>query len=237
MKLAICDDDPVQIKLLSSLVTKWAARNGAPVSVYTFGSAEAFQFAWSEDQSFELLLLLDIQMPGQNGMALARDIRKADESLVIIFITGFLDYISEGYEVSALHYLMKPVNDEKLFACLDKACQRVKTETKTLLVESGGAQVRIRQDEILYLEAFAHSVAIVTAASRLEVNEGIGALEKRLEPRLFVKPHRSYFVGLRYVRKIGKTALELDKGTVIPVSRRLYPDVNKAFIKFYKGER
>jgi DNA-binding LytR/AlgR family response regulator len=236
MKLAICDDDPVQIKLLSSLVTKWAARSGFPVSVHTFGSAEAFQFAWSEDQSFEVLLL-DIQMPGQNGMALARDIRKADERLEIIFITGFLDYISEGYEVAALHYLMKPVNEEKLYACLDKACQREKTEAKTLLVESGGAQVRIRQDEILYLEAFAHSVAIVAVASQLEVNEGIGALEKRLEPCLFVKPHRSYFVGLRYVRKIGKTALELDKGTVIPVSRRLYPDVNKAFIKFYKGER
>jgi DNA-binding LytR/AlgR family response regulator len=236
MKIAICDDDPTQVKLLNSLVTKWAAKSRRQVSVSCYNSAEAFQFAWSEDQSIDVLLL-DIQMPGQDGMAMARDVRKADGSLEIIFITGFSDYISEGYEVSALHYLMKPVDEQKLYACLDKASQRAKTEATTLLVESGGAAVRIRQDEILYLEAFAHSVIIVTAARRLEVNEGIGALEKRLEPDLFIRPHRSYLAGLRYIRKIGKTELELDNGAVIPVSRRLYPDVNKAFIMFYKGER
>jgi DNA-binding LytR/AlgR family response regulator len=235
VKIAICDDEMVQTKYLSSLVRKWAAENKIPISVEAFGSAEAFLFAWSEDRSFDVLLL-DIQMPGRSGMALAKEIRQSDENLTIIFITGFADYMNEGYEVSALHYLMKPVSERKLFACLDKACKKLKTEDKMLLVESGGGQLRIRQDEILYLEAFAHTVVVTTGSQSIEIKAGIGELEKKLDPALFLRPHRSYIVGLKFIRQIGKTALELDNGMKIPISRRLYPDASRAFINFYKGE-
>lgn len=234
MKIAICDDEDVQVKFLSMLIQKWADKNKKSVSIKAFNSADAFKFSWIEDKSFDVLLL-DIEMPGQNGMELAKAIRKKDENLIIIFITGYSDYIDEGYDVSALHYLIKPVKEEKLFVCLDKANNMIKKENKTILVECGGENIRILQDDISYIEAFAHSVVISTSNKRYEINESIGKLESRLDSKIFIRPHRSFIVGLKYVQKISKNEMMLDGGEKIPLSRRRYKDASRAFIDYYRG--
>ena len=119
-KIAICDDESAQAALLEGYVTQWAAQRGETVKLCLFPSAEAFLFAWEEEKDWAVLLL-DIQMGGLSGMELAKKLRKADSSLPIIFITGVPDYVEEGYEVEALHYLLKPVRPEKLFSSLDRA--------------------------------------------------------------------------------------------------------------------
>lgn len=235
MRVAICDDELVQTRFLSSLVRKWANQHNGHVVIETFSSANAFLFAWSEDKSFDVLLL-DIQMPGQTGMELAKTIRQRDDMIEIIFVTGFSDYMHEGYEVSALHYLIKPVKEDKLFACLDKACKRAKADTRTVLIERGNENLRIHQEEIIYVEAFAHLVVIATVDQRYEANTSIGDLEKKLDDALFFRSHRSYIVGIKYVRRIGKTNITLDNNMQIPVSRRRYNDANRAFIKFHRSE-
>lgn len=236
MKIGICDDELVQTKLLSFLVRKWAGRNNRLVTIEIFDSAEAFQFAWSEDKSYDVLLL-DIQMSGQNGIELAKIIRQSDDTLAIIFITGFSDYIDEGYEVSALHYLIKPIKEDKLFACLDKARKRIQLDRKTILLCCNGENLRIYQDEIVYIEAFAHTVIITTINKRYEIKKSIGVLEKELDAAMFYRGHRSYIVSLKYVLKIGKTGITLENGVQVPVSRRSYKGVNKAFIDFYRSEK
>lgn len=233
--IAICDDEPADVKYLSALVSKWADAAGNATVIDAFPSAEAFLFRYTEGKAYDVLLL-DIEMPGLNGMELAKKIRKSDEELAIVFITGYSDYISEGYDVSALHYLLKPVDEQKLFVCLDRAVQKKKTAPPLLLIECGGERLRLLQSEIVYLEAFAHSTVIAVEGQNFETGESIGSLEKRLEPTLFVKPHRSYLVGLKHIEKIGKTELTLDSGARIPVSRRLYADVNRAFIRFFRGD-
>ena len=236
MKIAICDDELAQTELLSSLVQKWAAGRKMPLAVESFSSAEAFQFAWSEDKRFDLLLL-DIHLPGSNGMELAQTIRKKDSALSIVFVTGFSDYAAQGYDVSALHYLVKPVREDQLFACLDRAVSKMEREPETLLLQANGEYLRFRQDEILFIEAFSHAVSLVTTAGRFDVQTSIGEIAAALNPAYFCKPHRSYIVGLKFVRKIGKTDLELDNNLRVPLSRRLYRSVNKAFIDFYRGEK
>ncbi|WP_100488817.1 LytR/AlgR family response regulator transcription factor [Sporolactobacillus pectinivorans] len=234
MKIAVCDDDKTQRDYLASLVHKWAEQSDGHTVVETFASAQRFLFSWQADKSYDALLL-DIQMPGLNGMDLARTIRQSDEWLAIIFITGYSDYMNEGYEVSALHYLIKPVKEEKLFSCLDRASKRMKIEPKMLLFESESEMIRIRQDEIICAEAFAHSVEITTVTQRYKINLNIAQLERALEPALFFRPHRSYLVGLNYIRRFGKNEMILDNGLLIPVSRRRYQAANQAFIDFFKG--
>lgn len=80
-----------------------------------FVSAESLLFCYTEDKLWDILLL-DIEIGAMDGVSLAKKIRQENETVQIVFITGFADYISEGYEVSALHYLMKPVKQEELFA-------------------------------------------------------------------------------------------------------------------------
>lgn len=93
---------------IAGLVMGWAAAGDDTVAIKAFPSAEAFLFHYADAKDFDILLL-DIEMGGMVGVELAREVRRDNETVQIIFITGYSDYIAAGYDVAALHYLVKPV--------------------------------------------------------------------------------------------------------------------------------
>ncbi|MBO9607394.1 MAG: response regulator transcription factor [Paenibacillaceae bacterium] len=232
--IAICDDEQVELQYLSKLVNQWASINKHAAIAESFASAEAFLFRYAENKGYDILLL-DIEMGAMNGVELAKEIRRTNESMQIVFITGFPDYIAQGYEVTALHYLMKPVSEAKLFAVLDKACKQLNKSERAILLDIGGECVRISVSAILCVEAFAHSVAIITTAGQYVAKQSISEIQSLLGDG-FIRCHRSYIVGLRHIKRIAKTDIILDNDAAIPLSRRLYNEANQAFIHFYKVE-
>jgi len=235
INIAICEDDRIQVELLEGYVKSWASKNKLPVRIEVFYSGEAFEFSWSMDKKYDILLL-DIEMKELNGVQLAKRIRLEDELLNIIFITAIPDYIAEGYNVSAINYLIKPISEEKLFECLDKAIKKIPKEEEAILIDLDGETIRIKQEDILYIEAFSHSIEINTKEDKYITRKNISTIEKELDEKAFVRCHRSYIVGLKHIKKIGKTEIELDDGRIITVSRSQYSNVNMAFIKYYRGE-
>lgn len=235
-RIAICDDEREQSELLRGYVKEWSALRGEPVEIHLFPSGEAFLFGWEEEKRWDALLL-DIQMTGINGMELARQLRAAGDRLPILFITGVPDYVEEGYEVEALHYLRKPVAREKLFSCLDRAMERSAQESVLLLTTIDGEEARFNQKEIAVLEAAGHRVLLTTAdGTTTEVKSGFRELLGALATGEFVQCHRSYVVGLRHVQRLQKEQLILDSGAAVPISRRLFAEVNAAFVRFYKND-
>ncbi|WP_369298660.1 LytR/AlgR family response regulator transcription factor [uncultured Neglectibacter sp.] len=235
-RIAICDDEQEQSELLRGYVKEWSALRGEPVEIHLFPSGEAFLFGWEEEKRWDALLL-DIQMTGISGMELARQLRAAGDRLPILFITGVPDYVEEGYEVEALHYLRKPVAREKLFSCLDRAMERSARESVLLLTTVDGEEARFSQKEIAVLEAAGHRVLLTTAdGTTTEVKSGFRELLGALAPGEFVQCHRSYVVGLRHVQRLQKEQLILDSGAAVPISRRLFAEVNAAFVRFYKND-
>lgn len=235
-RIAICDDEQEQSELLRGYVKEWSALRGEPVEIHLFPSGEAFLFGWEEEKRWDALLL-DIQMTGISGMELARQLRAAGDRLPILFITGVPDYVEEGYEVEALHYLRKPVVREKLFSCLDRAMKRSARESTLLLTTVDGEEARFNQKEIAVLEAAGHRVLLTTAdGTTTEVKSGFRELLAALAPGEFVQCHRSYVVGLRHVQRLQKEQLILDSGAAVPISRRLFAEVNAAFVRFYKND-
>ncbi len=229
INIAICDDEKAQIDNLKKFVSQWANEYNFNVNISEFKSAEHFLFYYEDNKNFNILLL-DIEMGKLNGIDLAKKIRTENEAVQIIFITGFPDFISEGYEVSALHYLMKPVGREKLCDVLNKAVAKLKKEEKSLVINN----TKINLSEILYIEAFAHSCEFtLLSGDKIKSSQKISALESELKSA-FIRCHRSYIVGIRHIKHIDKTEILLDNGGAVPLSRRLYTDVNKAFIAYFR---
>ena len=234
MRIAICDDERSQADLLLGYVDSWSRVHREPVEAAVFPSGEAFLFAWEEDKAWDALLL-DIQMAELDGMALARKLRAEGAALPVVFITGFADYMSEGFEVEALHYLLKPVDREKLFACLDRALRQAGQGSELLLDTLEGEALRLAQRNLAAVEAVGHHTRLTLAdGSCVETKISFRELSGQLAPGEFVQCHRSYLVGLRQVRRLGRDQLVLDSGAVIPVSRRLFGQTNAAFVAFYR---
>lgn len=228
IKIAVCDDEMQQTQYVKLLVGKWAGNNNIAVTVDMFGSAEKFKGAWSKEKKFDILLL-DIQMDGQNGVELAKEIRQDDDKLIIIFITGYVDYISEGYDVSALHYLMKPIKQDKLFEVLDKALKNLMQKNKSLVLTVESEIHQIPLYKIRYLDVW-HNYVTIHADAEYTVKKTLSELEKELDD-CFFRAGRSYIVNLRSIRKSTKNEIHLNDGTVIPLSRGLYESLNRAMIE------
>lgn len=224
---AICDDDPVAANYIKTLVDEWAAQSGTALELYTFASAEAFLFCYADKKDFDLLLL-DVEMADMDGVSLARQLRRENEEVQIVFITGFSDYIAEGYDVAALHYLMKPVCREKLFSVLDRAAEKLDRRARALYFESGGEMVRLPLHKIRSLEVRQNYVT-VHADRDYTVKKTLAEFEKELDDSFF-RAGRSWILNLGYVRRATRTEALLSDGSVVPLSRGAYDKLNRAII-------
>ena len=172
-------------------------------------------------------------MPKMNGMELARRIRQDSETAQLVFTTGISDYMQQGYEVAALHYLIKPLQEVQVHSCMDRICRSSIQKQDWLLLHGSESVERIAAEQIWWIEAVGHSAYVGMEKGRMEVTDSLGELEAQLGSS-FVKCHRSYLVNLNHVTRIEKTDVVLDNGERIPLSRRLYKQVNEAFIRFYR---
>ena len=224
-KIAICDDSQADTEYLTTLVKEWAKDRTAIIK--TFPSAEAFLFNYAEEKDFDILLL-DIEMGKMDGVTMAKVIRQDNESVQIVFITGYSEYIADGYDVAALHYLIKPVKTEQLLSVLDRAAERLKKNEKELLLKTADETVVMPVREIRYLDVQQNYVT-VHGKTDVTVKRTLGEFEKELDERFF-RLGRSYIVNLTRVRRISKTEVILTDGSAIPLPRGQYDALNRAII-------
>jgi DNA-binding LytR/AlgR family response regulator len=225
--LAICDDEEAERDYLHQLVTDWACRRELRLHLLLYPSAEAFLFAY-EEQNIDIVLL-DIKMGDMDGIALAKRLRQGDERIQFIFVTGLPDFIADGYEVAALHYLLKPVSPEKLVAALDRAMKRLGTEEATVLLPLKDGKQRLPVSTIYTIEAFSHELTIHTTSGDFSVKMTMNEMETLLG-RDFCRCHRSFLANMRHVRKVTKNALEMDDGSVLPLSRKVAAKAMEIFL-------
>lgn len=234
MRVAICDDEAAQRELLKKLLTKWARQQNIELTVLLYPNAESFAYVWEDDKAFDLLIL-DIEMGKCNGMELAVQIRRTDEQLPILFITGYDKYMAQGYEVEALHYLLKPVREEKLYEVLNRLQRKQKPEEKLFFQGEDGV-LSLSLSHIWYVEAFGHRSVIHSDTQEWVLRQSISEVEKILSGhQRYIRCHRSYLVNLRRVSYILKSEIVLDNEQKLPLSRQLAKEVNQAFLRNYKN--
>lgn len=228
-RIAICDDEQLDIKYIKELLHIWQEETNISLQIETFNSAESFLFHYADDKLYDIIFL-DIELGGMDGVTMAKKIRKENKTVQIIFISGYSDYIAEGYEVEALHYLLKPVNKEKLFSVLQRAQEKIKQNDRNLLLEIHGEMVRIPLYEIRYVDVNLNYVTIY-ANEEYTLKRTLRDIEKDLDSR-FVRVGRSMIINITFVQKVTKTSVYLFDGTILPLPRKAYEAINRAIITY-----
>ena len=232
-RIAVCDDQPAQLENLTKKLSLYAEARHIKFHIQTYPSAEAFLFDFSENRNFDLLFL-DIEMAGMNGIQLARKIRAENETVQLCFITGYPDYMNQGYDVNALHYLLKPVSIEKLFEVCDRFLKSTETQPRFFLFSLGKEVVRVYEKDLYYGEAQGHYMLLHTRQGELKLRTTVPELEKQLGEGFF-RPSRSFLVNLRYVTRITKTEILLEQGVAVPLGKGIFDQANTALIAFLRN--
>ena len=228
-KIAICDDVEEERNILSTIVERWSEQTNNKVITENFPSAESFLFDYEEHKDYDILLL-DVEMKELSGIDLAKQIRKENKRVEIVFITSHFEFAGEGYEVDALHYLVKPVREEKLFEVLTKAVEALKKEPPYVVIECEGETIKLVQDEILYVESQLHYINICTKKKEYKMKRNLSSFEQELE-EYFFRAHRSYLVNLKEVIRISRAGVVVSGNVEVPLARGKYDEINEAYIK------
>ena len=166
-----------------------------------------------------------------NGVELAKTVRKENSTIQIVFITGYYEYFSDGFDVSALHYLIKPADERKLLPVLDRAVSNLNYRQRAVLLTSPGGDVKVSLADICYVESENVHVAVHTTSGVYHSRISLAKFAEQLD-ETFIKVHRSYIVGLKYVKRISRTDITMLNGDIVPISRGMYDEVHSALIKY-----
>lgn len=229
--ISVIDDNAADTEYISALVTRWVKESGHTAHILAFPSAEAFLFQYEEEKAFDILLL-DIEMGEMNGVDLAKKIRLQNDAVQIVFITGYPDFIAEGYEVDALHYLMKPVSFEKLNAVLQKAAANLEKMERRLRVTYDHRTDLLPFSQILYIEAQKQYVLIHTFDETYRMKRSFNKILEEFN-KLFYKCQRSFCVNLSHITRIKSSSVLLKNGEEIPISRGMAEKIGKEMIRLF----
>lgn len=167
-------------------------------------------------------------MGNMDGVTLAKSIRKKSETVQIVFITGYSDYISDGYDVAALHYLMKPLKREKLSEVLSRAAAKITKNGKMITLKTADEIIRLPIREIKYIDVYKNNITI-HAKREITVRKTLSEIETELDGRFF-RTGRQSIINLDYVRRTTKSSVTLAGGEEIPLPRNAYEAINRAII-------
>lgn len=230
MRVAICDDE----KNIRELIGDKVVKQYPVAEIVFFSSGEELLLA---DKNIDILFL-DIQMSGKNGMDTARELRKKDKDVILIFVTAVEEYVFQAFDVGAFHYILKPIDDAKFIGVLHKAVDELgsksrnvnEEEERYLLINSGGVHTKVIFDDIVYAEVFNRKIVIHKLDDTIEYYGKMSDLES-LAGDSFFRPHRAYLINFKYVEKYDASTVYLENGSVL-MAKQNYPEFVKRYMKY-----
>ena len=232
MRIAIVDDLADERALLKARLERQLALRGAEAEILEFESGEAF-LAAEKERHFSAAFL-DIYMDGMSGMDAAKALRKTDTDCLLIFTTTSTDHALEGFQVRALHYLVKPFSETELSGLLDEMLAKLPRPEPVLTVKVSGSDVRLRYQDIISAEHFAHIMSIRTTAGKtLATRQSFKVFTEplRKDARFFVCG-RGVIVNLEHAADFQDAAFCMTDGSRVYVSQELLKPARQTFMEF-----
>ncbi|RDY22457.1 DNA-binding response regulator [Romboutsia maritimum] len=212
--IAVCEDNEVQRNLLVDWIKLYFKDKDLSLKIYEFESGEKLL----DNYPIELnILFLDIKMDQLNGMDTAKEIRKFDKKLEIIFATSLSEYMQEGYEVSAYRYLIKPLKIEDINRHLSECISKY-LDIHYLILNTKNNLIRVNILNILYIEKEGHKIIIHEINNFFKLKMSMKKIEEVLKEKNFFRCHNSFLINLDKVERLDKNNLYINS-IQIPVSK------------------
>ncbi len=233
MKLAFCDDDIAILNQLRSLLDIYRVKRNQEIEYTAFQSPLELMAGIEKGARYDGLFL-DVLMPGENGIAVAKEIREHDANVKIIFLTSSSEFAVQSYAVGAYFYQLKPIWEDSFFRLMDsimEQCQRARTDSLILKCSEGITRVSLAQLE--YCEVIGRSLLLhLTSGRVLESSGSLDELSGQLaQYENFLRVHRSYLVNLDCVQSISYRAVTMSCLSEIPVPHGKYAELKKRFLE------
>lgn len=233
--IAICDDSKQERQILAALFKRYQELHATQLQIHIFQNGFSLLDAIDQGKRFDITIL-DILMPGENGIEIARNIRASGTDTEIIFLTSSPEYAVDSYEVKAQNYLLKPVTEEKFFASIDSILAELdEKDTASFIIYTTEKQYsRIRVSSLVYGEV-THRTITLHLADQTMISAVMTFTEfqdiLKAYPD-FIYPHRSYAVNMNYIQYVTKSDIILTDGQKIPLSRNNYTKISEQFLNF-----
>lgn len=229
MRIAICDDEVCFVKKASSLISSYYSKRGILCTCDEFVSP--FNLLAKCNATFYDAVFLDVDMPEQNGIEVAAEIRKISPKTVLLFISAHLEYAPEGYEVEAMRYILKQQMESILPNCLDKLQQKLHPEEFQITLNIGNTDKKVDLTEVLYFEGAQHYVLMYTTSQRRElVAISLSTLEQLLIKKPFLRIHKSYIVNMQYITEMKNYRVKLSNETILRASELKFSQIRSEYL-------
>ena len=241
IRITICDDNRPFLRELQLKIRAILSRRNIDAEIRIFDCAESIpEDLFSGTDIF--FLDIDFASKRYNGIDIAKKVRRIRQDSIIIFVTNFIEYAPEGYEVHAFRYLLKQKIDSKLEQCLLQTVDKLQTEQETIQINTSGEIRKFPLSDILYIESQAHLAVMHVqkhgqqAIKTYKFYSSLASLEQQLSSQGFLRIQKSYLVNMRHLRKYQCTQAVLNNGTILPVSEKTYAEQKQKYL-LWKGRQ
>lgn len=215
--IAILDDDSRVREALNAHLTRFARREGLELQIRSFESGR--EFLETDYSAFDMLIS-DIQMPAMNGIDVARSVREKDKEMTIIFVTNYVQYALEGYEVAAFRFLLKPLTYKAVARVAGEAVRQIHRRKEVFVsIRGKGETLRIAARDIVYAETCSGHVVLHTRQGEAECHSSMRDVETALEKHDFFRCHSAFLVNMREIQTVQQQDIRLLSGALIPLSK------------------
>lgn len=221
MKIALVDDALADAEMLQECIALFAQETGEELHTQWYASAAAFLA--QKEQQYQIVVL-DIDMPGMNGMECARRLRETDPEIVIMFVTNMPQYALAGYEVDAVDYMLKPISYADFSLKLRKAMRYAKqSRRQEILLQTSTEHIPVSAQEILYVESSQHYLIYYLPHREIRVRGSMAQAEQQLSGLSFARCKVCYPVNLRQVTSVRREEVVLGDVALKSCRCRLQP--------------
>lgn len=232
MRIAIVDDEQIERDKLHEYLIKFGQETRTTLEISSFCSGDQLL---KDYRLIYDIILFDIQMPGTNGMDSAKQIRKIDKGVTILFVTNVAQYAIEGYEVEAVDYVLKPILYPDFAIKMKKAFRKVaQKEDNTISVDTVDGMKNIRLSEIFYVEVMSHYLSYHTKAGEFKSRGSLKIVEAQLIPYNFFRMHKCYIVNLKYITALKTKEIMIDN-IPLPLGRAYKDTFLQEYMRYIRG--